>query len=176
MATKSSCRAVRKKLPGEALGIGGRHVLFVNYDGADIRASGQLDGKPRHPRSWFQNQGIIELDGFAPSSASRAQDIAKIHQQVQKWYADFDIDVVMSRPLSGDSPNDAGRRRQDGHRSGRRIVGISPATAKQQRDQPKLRVFALAYERPDQVAVTIAHEAGHAYGLGHVQNQRTLCT
>ena len=165
----------KKKLPGEALGIGGRHVLFVNYDGADIRVGDNSMENLGIRDPGFKNQGIIELDGFAPSSASRAQDIAKIHQQVQKWYADFDIDVVMSRPLSGDYQMTlvGGDKTDIGLGGG--IVGISPGDCKNNSETNLNFAFSRSLtERPDQVAVTIAHEAGHAYGLGHVQNQKDI--
>ena len=95
VATESSCRAVRKKLPGEALGIGGRHVLFVNYDGADIRASGDNSMENLGIRDpGFKTKASSRLDGFAPRTAQPAR--ARHRQDPPagaKWYADFDIDV-----------------------------------------------------------------------------------
>jgi hypothetical protein len=38
----------------------------------------------------FKNQGIVEIDGFDPGNAKRNEAIMKIHQQVQKWYSDYD--------------------------------------------------------------------------------------
>jgi len=165
----------KKKLPGEALGANGRHILFINYEGADLRVgdnSMENDGI-RDPG--FKNQGVVELDGYDPKSDQRSEAIAKIHKQVQKWYADFDIDVVMSRPLTGDYQMTlvGGDKSDIGLGGG--IVGISPGDCKNNSETNLNFAFSRSLkENPDQVSVTIAHEAGHAYGLGHVQNQKDI--
>lgn len=165
----------KKKLPGEALGFSGRHVLFVNYDGADLRVGDNALENDGIRDPGFKNQGIVEIDGFDPGNAKRNEAIMKIHQQVQKWYSDYEIDVVMSRPLSGDYQMTVvgGDKTDIGLGGG--IVGISPADCKNNNETNLNFAFSRSLrENPDQVAVTIAHEAGHAYGLGHVQNRKDI--
>ena len=170
----SSCQ---KKKPsfGEALGANGRHVLFVNYEGADIRVGDNALENDMIRDSGFKNQGVVEMDAYDPGNAQRNEAILKIHRQVQKWYADIDIDVVMSRPLSGDYQMTlvGGDKSDVGYGGG--VVGISPGDCKNNNETNANFAFSRSLkENPDQVAVTIAHEAGHAYGLGHVQNSKDI--
>lgn len=165
----------KKKPPGEALGQNGRHVLFVNYEGADLRVGDNSMENLGIRDPGFKNQGIVELDGFDPGNAKRDEAITKIHQQVQKWYADFDIDVVLSRPLTGDYQMTLVGGDKSDIGLGGSIVGISPGDCKNNNETNLNFAFSRSLrENPDQVAVTIAHEAGHAYGLGHVQNNKDI--
>jgi hypothetical protein len=164
-----------KKPIGEALGFNGRHVLFVNYDGVDLRVGDSSMENQGIRDSGFKNQGIVTIDPFDPKNSKRLEELVKVHKQVQAWYSDYDVDVVLSRPLSGDYQMTVvgGDKTDIGLGGG--IVGISPGDCKNNSETNLNFAFSRSLrENGAQVSVTIAHEAGHAYGLGHVQNNKDI--
>ncbi|MCS6912989.1 MAG: matrixin family metalloprotease [Myxococcales bacterium] len=162
--------------PGMGLGPNGRHVLFLNMEGADLRPGGSnaLENVGIRDRS-KENQGVIELEPYAPMAPDRYQKMLEIQKLVAGWYADFNVDVVISRPLSGDYMMTVvgGSRSDLGYGGG--IVGISPGDCRNQNEVDLNYAFSASLGHAVyQTALTAAHEAGHAYGLGHTRNNRDI--
>lgn len=159
----------------QPLGANGRHVLFANFDGVDVRPGDTS----------LENEGIrdletadpIELARYAPNDdeGKRLGNILKIQKLLAGWYADFNLDVVVSRPLNGDYQMTIVGDRESvvGYPGG--VVGISPVDCKNSNDSNLNYAFSGSLkENPDQTAITIAHENGHAYGLHHTDNNKDI--
>lgn len=159
----------------QPLGANGRHVLFANFDGVDVRPGDTS----------LENEGIrdletgdpIELARYAPNDdeGKRLSNILKIQKLIAGWYADFNLDVVVSRPLNGDYQMTIVGDRESavGYPGG--VVGISPVDCKNSNDSNLNYAFSGSLkENPDQTAITIAHENGHAYGLHHTDNNKDI--
>lgn len=174
MVVMPSCRRASDDGVGR-LGFNGRHVLFANFDGVDVRPGDTS----------LENEGLRELDKqdpieiarYAPEDdeGKRLSSILKIQKLVAGWYADFNLDVVISRPLSGDYQMTVVGDRESiiGEPGG--VVGISPVDCKNANDSNLNYAFSASLgNNPDQTAVTIAHENGHAYGLHHTDNNKDI--
>lgn len=165
----------KSRAPGWGLGVNGRHVLFANFEGVDVRqGDNALENEGlRNPD--LNSKGVIELDMFDGNGSNRNETILKIQRQVAAWYADMNVDIVISRPLSGDYLMTVvgGKQGDIVQMSG--VVGISPGDCKNNVEANLNYAFSGSLsENPDQTAVTIAHEAGHAYGLGHTLNMKDI--
>jgi hypothetical protein len=177
MVVMPSCDKNRgARPPGWGLGVNGRHVLFVNFEGVDVRNGRNALENEGLRDPMFKNQdGVIAMDAFDPDGKNRNETILKIQKQVAKWYADMNVDVVISRPLSGDYLMTVVGGDKSDIGLGGGVVGISPGDCKNAVESDLNYAFSHSLsENPEQVAVTIAHEAGHAYGLGHVQNSKDI--
>ena len=172
--------ATCKKNPVSAwpLGANGRHILFANFEGVDVWGGGT-------PGNSFENiglramdlmsKGVIALPPFDPDNPKRLDNILTIQKQVAAWYADFNVDVVISRPLSGDYLMTVVGGRQSDIVQMDGVVGISPGDCKNSLESNLNYAFSGSLsENVYQTAVTLAHECGHAYGLGHTQNSKDI--
>lgn len=159
----------------QRLGFNGRHVLFANFDGVDVRPGDTS----------LENEGLRELDTQEPievaryaasnEESQRLSNILKIQKLLAGWYADFNIDVVISRPLTGDYQMTVVGDKESiiGEPGG--VVGISPVDCKNSNDSNLNYAFSASLgDNPDQTAITIAHENGHAYGLHHTDNNKDI--
>jgi MYXO-CTERM domain-containing protein len=161
------------------LGANGRHVLFLNTEGADLRPAdtGSTLALENASFRMVKDDGVISLPPYRESGAERVKNVLQIHKLVSGWYADMNVDVVISRPLSGDYMMTVigGKNSDLGFPNG--VAGISPGDCRNTREQELNYAFSQSAgsgEDPFTAALTAAHEAGHAYGLGHTQNKRDL--
>lgn len=160
------------------LGVNGRHILFANFDGVDVQPGAT-------PGNAFENvglramdlvsKGVIELPPYDADNPKRLDNILAIHKKLVTWYADMNVDVVISRPLSGDYLMSVVGGRQSDIVQKDGVVGISPLDCGNRNESNLNYAFSGSLsENPEQVAVTIAHEAGHAYGLVHTDNSKDI--
>lgn len=161
--------------PGWAVGANGRHVLFANFEGIDVRPGDNALENEALRNMDLYSKGVIELDAFDPDNPKRYDAILGIQKQVAAWYQDVNVDVVISRPLTGDYLMTAVGGRQSDIVQMDGVVGISPGDCKNNNEANLNYAFSGSLnQNAEQVAVTIAHEAGHAYGLGHTQNNKDI--
>lgn len=156
-----------------ALGVNGRHILYLNFEGAEVWSGN--DAEAHYGTRGLMTRDMIEMPPYAPGDASRYRNILEIHKRVAGWYGNFNIDVVLSRPLSSNYQMTlvGGDQATLGFPDG--VVGISPGDCRNA--NPSDLNFAFSAKlggNPFQTAITIAHEAGHAFGLGHTQNKKDI--
>lgn len=166
----------RPTLPGQGLGLNHRHVLFANFEGVDVRGgdtSLENEGLRQDPSGSLMP--VIQIDQYGPSDPKRYDTILAIQKKVAGFYADFNVDVVISRPLSGDYMMTVVGDHETKIGLGPPVVGISPGDCHNASETNTNYAFTASLsENPEQSAVTIAHEAGHAYGLGHTLNMEDI--
>jgi hypothetical protein len=156
--------------------LGGAHALWVDLDGATITAGGD------DAAAGSSALGSAAVPAFDPAvvapDVSAASVRAVLIDRVRTLYRPFDLDVVDARPSSGDYA--------------RVVVGGTPAVLTP--PAPAMSVGLATLDCPDAnprsvgfafaatvtpkfggvvaLAATIAHEAGHGYGLEHVLTPR----
>lgn len=166
----------RQELPGQGLGLNKRHVLFANFEGVDVRGGDtalENEGLRQDPSGSLP--AVIQMDQYGPADPNRYDTILKIQKKVASFYADFNVDVVISRPLSGDYMMTVVGDHETKIGLGPPVVGISPGDCRNASETNLNYAFTASLsENPDQSAVTIAHEAGHALGLGHTTNMMDI--
>ncbi len=168
--------------PDAKLGDNGHHVLFINFEGVDVRngnaAALKTNAALRNDAIRnFNSLDVITMEGFAPSDAKRFDKILEVARQVAVWYADFNVDVVISRPLSGDYMMTAVGDNQSTLKYDPATLGISPLDCKNDNEADMNWAFtASSAVNADShiTAIVAAHEAGHAFGLVHTQNTSDL--
>ena len=178
----------------------GEQILYLNFDGATIK---RVD-KTVNDDSSLNTSAIVDTVNVGSTIAFPAFDstpyapdytdaTARQHivDLVKDWYAPYNVFIVTTRPAAGArytmlmvggsvgtflmspgaavgiAPLDCDNQRQVniGFSFAVSVTQGMPATTKMQRDS---RLFA--------VAMTVAHEAGHTFGLEHVNNMTDIMT
>jgi MYXO-CTERM domain-containing protein len=164
-------------VPGEVLRASGRNglrpfgstptVLYVNFDGATIT---KISGSDASKNGSFIGGGTIPA--FSGDAAMRAQIVTLIKQ----LYSAYNIQIVTSRPASGDydmalvggTPAHLGLNYPSG------VVGVAPMDCGNQMPRDIAFIFAQSLESivggsmlAQRTAETAAHESAHSYGLPH---------
>lgn len=184
----------------QALGPNGHHVIYLDFDGTTL--TGGYDDATRNVSSivYSINKSSITVPAFDPSwystSKTRDQVVADITALVRTYYAPFNVDIVTARPTSGDYVMVAvgglpGLINQPCGQASC-VLGLAPLdcqttsrgiTYNSQGDKEVVLAFsdAAQYQRGANydmkvqiVAVTIAQESAHAYGLGHVNSNTDI--
>lgn len=150
-----------------------RPVIYLNREGG-LLIGGAVDDSSRNVSSVVGNAGLESHQ--APAFRGTAQRWDEIVQCTRQQFAAYDVDVVDQRPVEGDyvmvmvggQPGELASG--TGFRSTRqsRVTGLAPLGHEPIQDAV-VYVFAREMrERARDVCETIAHEAGHAFGLDHV--------
>ena len=143
-------------------------VLYLDFDGETLR------------RGYSRGQSFILCSQTAtvPPSGINAADQQKIVQKVQAYFdkAGAAIIVTTTKPLSGDFTTMmvGGSYGSLGCRDSRSILGVAPLDRGNANRNDIGFTFTSYVRNINTVADTIAHEAGHSYGLDHTRNQRDL--
>ncbi len=176
----------------------GEQVLFLNFDGATIK---RVD-KTANDDSSINTSAIVDTVSVGQTivfpafdSTPYAPDFTDatartfIVDKVKTWYEQYNVFVTTTRPASGRytmlmvggsvgtflvnpgasvgiAPLDCDNQRQlnIGFSFAVSVMGAAPTTLMQRQS----RLFA--------VAMTVAHEAGHTFGLEHVNNMIDIMT
>lgn len=150
-----------------------RPVIYLNREGG-LLTGGEVDDASRNVSSVIGRAGLANHQ--APAFRGTAQRWDEIVACTRQQFAAYDVEVVDQRPVEGDyvmvmvggQPGELASA--TGFRSTRqaRVTGLAPLG---QEPIPDAVVFVFARElgeRGRDVCETIAHEAGHAFGLDHV--------
>jgi hypothetical protein len=143
----------------------GPALLYLALDGATItKVSGS--GSAQADTSPLCGATITAFD-HAPLGAGRAAVIADLLKEVRALFAAYDLEVVTSRPTA--SPYQmavvGGTPSMCGFPAG--YSGMAPLDCGDANPSDVLFVFSDGITALKMLAIVIAHEAGHAYGLPH---------
>jgi hypothetical protein len=147
--------------------LGAPTVLYVQLDGAQIALSAQSDAS--------SNQSDVcgatvppwdpRLDG-----GSRAAAAGQVRARLLDLFADFNLDVVLERPAA--PPYDmivvGGTASLCGRPDG--LGGLGPLDCGNRDLSDVAFVFGATITALDGIVISVAHEAGHSYGLPHTDN------
>ena len=76
------------------------------------------------------SKGVIELPPFGTDEGKKQEQILSIYKKVVGWYSDINIDIVISRPLTGDYLMTVVGGKQSDIVQMAGVVGISPGDCK----------------------------------------------
>ncbi len=178
-------------------GPNGEQVLYVNFDGATLTRTsngGSNSDNAAQNKSWVPNViavgASVAYPAFDTSPYAPTYDAAtvknKIVQQVTAWYAPYNVQVTATRPSSGRYT-----MMMVGGHAGSFIspaggaVGVAPLDCGNSSQVNIGYAFALdltpfststsaKLQSITMVAQTVAHEAGHTFGLEHVDSTGTV--
>jgi hypothetical protein len=161
--------------PGrEYAALGAAHVLLLDFAGASIAAGASDDAI-----AGLSELGNAVVPSFDAAIVAPRLDAALVERvlvdRVRTLYGRFDLEVVVSPPVTGDYARVlvGGTRTMFSPPAPAGSAGIAALDCPDA--NPRSVGFAFSDEAAPQfggpiaLAVTIAHEAGHGYGLEHVQ-------
>ncbi len=186
----------------QALGPNGHHVLFLNFDGVTLLPD--YDDAVHNKSSiasGLKKSLVVPPFDYANYSnkLTRDQIIGDVTAKVKSYWAAYNIDIVTSRPPTGDYvmaaigglPDIINQPCQGGC-----TAGYAPLDCQRKNNQAVYNYYgdtevvyafsAIAkyftdkigpYPYDDKIhslAVTIAQEAAHAFGLGHSDNPQDI--
>ncbi len=158
----------------QALGTSGRGVLFLNFDGQSMKYG---NSSSRQNTSWLVPQGwSVKIPAFSAQSygVSRTQAIAAVVEMVKKDFASWDIVVTTERPTQGDytmvmvggSPSLLGEAYG--------TAGVAPLDIGNPNRNDVVFVFSEVLDSLRELASCISHEAGHSFGLDHLEPRNAI--
>lgn len=142
-------------------------TLWVNFDGASIRKGFELG------QSFLLCQDMTDF----PAASASAADRAAILAQVQKFFADAgaNLNVTSAKPASGNYTTiHVGGAYQNLGCSGSGVLGIAPFDQGNANKADVGFAFTEGVSNIKTIAETIAHEAGHTFGLDHTSDLKDL--
>ena len=177
----------------QALGPNGHHVIFVNFDGVTLLPNfdDSVNNQSSVVASWGRSVTFPKFNSaWYSKSKTRDQVIADVMSVLKADFADFNVDVVMTRPADPDYVMAVvgGMPTQIGQPCGGNgcVLGIAPLDCSiggggkidynSQGDVEVVFAFSdtaqYSQGTPYQSAIntlatTVAQETAHAYGLGH---------
>ncbi|MGA9522019.1 MAG: NBR1-Ig-like domain-containing protein [Myxococcaceae bacterium] len=153
----------------QALGSSGRGVLFLNFDGLTMRYGASSS---KQNTSWIVPQGwSVRIPSFSAQhyGAARTQAIQTVVDMVKRDFANWDVVVTTERPSQGDYTMIVigGSPSLIGEPNG--TAGIAPLDIGNPNRNDVVFVFSETLNDLRELATCISHEAGHSFGLEHLQ-------
>jgi len=163
---------------------GGRPILFLLFDGAHLTSGDDNPVKGTSAVVGLQGYDQVDIPAFDPDPqryqlperiTSRRDAIAAIAGFVAYYYAPFDILVVTERPpdtvpytmaVIGGSVDVLGF--QQG------VLGISPMDCGDSDPRRTIPLISEEIHTLKGLALVIVHEAGHSFGLAHVDDENGI--
>ncbi|PKN22806.1 MAG: hypothetical protein CVU65_14735 [Deltaproteobacteria bacterium HGW-Deltaproteobacteria-22] len=154
-------------------------VLFLNFGGAVITKGGD---DPEHNTSWIPDYDEVIIPPFDAEAHIRApltesqQVIDAVTGWVRHFYSPFNVVVTSERPPAGTAyammmvggTGDLITAYPGG------MVGVSPFDCGNQDKRDVAFCFAGSLGSIADVVTTIVHEAGHGFGLAHIDNPAAI--
>jgi hypothetical protein len=146
------------------------HILYIDFDGAAIMGGTDCSDATKNCSSLIGATGSASVPSWSGSASDRAQVMAEVTQM----YAKFNVQLVTARPSStaGDySMTVVGGIAQNINQPADR-VGVAPLDCYNQNEKDISFVFAATPGLTlHDIAVAIAQESAHGYGLAHTDNR-----
>jgi hypothetical protein len=157
-----------------------RRVLYVNFDGADISNADLVKwaGNDWSAAGLDKNKDGIKVEAFLAGKANREDVINTVIWRLHADFRDLDVDVQRHTGLAVEGQKATtlfiGAATIDGQGSGLR--GIASAVDVGNKNATDVGFVIHTYQGTDEevaqfAANTAAHEAGHTFGLKHVDNE-----
>jgi Big-like domain-containing protein len=147
-------------------------ILYLNFNGGPLVGNGNCnDGTLATPCSFIVSNGSTSFPAYTGSATQKSQTISL----VQQYFAPFNVQVVTTRPSSGryETSFIGGSPQNIGVSQG--AAGVAPLDCGNATATDVSFAFSVVTQNnPHDVAVTIAQEAAHGFGLGHVNSQADI--
>src|SRR5262249_13925353 len=143
-------------------------ILYINFGGAAIHGGIDCSDAPTNCSSLVGSSGVVGYPPFSGSATTEQQIVAEVSQM----YAAYNVQIVTSRPPPSTHYSMTmvgGNGTVLGVPAG--WVGVAPIDCTNQNDNDISFVFAAQLGSPHDIAVTIAQESGHGFGLAHTNDQ-----
>ena len=146
-------------------------TLYLNFEGATIRY-GASNSKQK--TSWLvpRESGSVTFPAFTTSNygrGDRAQTIAQLVEYVKADFREYNLKVVTSRPTSGDYTEVVVGGSPSLIQEAKTTAGIAPLDTSNYNANDIVLVFSDVLSNLRELATCISHEAGHSYGLDHLE-------
>jgi uncharacterized membrane protein YgcG len=145
-------------------------VLFVNFDGGQLTGGQQCNNSSQRC-SFIVSQTAVNFPAFAGTAAQKQQIITLVTQ----YFAPFNVQIVTTAPTAGayEMSMVGGTPQAIGLGAG--AAGVAPLDCGNTNAYDISFAFSdVTQNNPHDVATTIAQEAAHAFGLGHVNNNTDI--
>jgi MYXO-CTERM domain-containing protein len=147
-------------------------VLFVNFDGATLTGGTQCSNSAQGQGcSFIVAQASVNYPAFAGTATQKQQILTLVTQ----YFAPFNVQIVTTRPTAGayEMSMVGGSPQVIGLGAG--AAGVAPLDCGNTNAYDISFAFSdVTQNNPHDVATTIAQEAAHGFGLGHVNNNTDI--